>query len=203
MVVVRFYGAPKVYEMIFLNSLGSLMNRDFDGHVDFGNNFEQKNDHVPERIAIHNWLWRVSRRDHPNFFDHHFWAPQNWTIPIHNWPESCSYWTLLYLKMKNYEWRLLDFVGLQKSTNLDFWADLGQLWTEILMDTWILMNFVFFMRQESSVKNACVKTLEGVLTCVFTSFLALVLLGGKCMCEKSWKLALVCWRIFWCHFSRQ
>ena len=52
--VVRFYGDPKVYKFTFLGRLGSLMNGDFDGHVDFGNNFEQKNDHIPEGISSHN-----------------------------------------------------------------------------------------------------------------------------------------------------
>ena len=38
MVVVRFYGDPKVYERIFVGRLGSVMNGDFDGHMDFREN---------------------------------------------------------------------------------------------------------------------------------------------------------------------
>ena len=44
----------KCYILAHFGRLGSLMNGDFDRHVDFGNNFEQKNDHVPEGISIHN-----------------------------------------------------------------------------------------------------------------------------------------------------
>ena len=33
--------------------------------------------------------------------------------------------------------------------------------------------------------SACAKTLPGVLTCFLTSFVALLVCGGKCMCENS------------------
>ena len=34
MAVVRFCGAPKIYKLGFLGRLGSVMDGDFDGHMD-------------------------------------------------------------------------------------------------------------------------------------------------------------------------
>ena len=84
----------------------------------------QENDHTRGEIFIHNWLWRVSKKKRGDCR-----PVRGGCRPVRG---GCRPVRGLFRASR------AGSASRSRAANCDFWTDLGDLWREILMETWIL-----------------------------------------------------------------